>query len=136
MYEAAFMSVPAEQSASALALYDQFRPHYLKPYLVAETVDPRLDQIQPSAWTNVSTDDDLMRRLLRLYFLHEYHWLPCFHKDCFLDDMLSGSKKYCSSLLVNTVLAQACLSLPPSHTHLRIIMDITHFPVLRTATPI
>ncbi|RFN54941.1 zn(2)-c6 fungal-type DNA-binding domain protein [Fusarium flagelliforme] len=39
-------------------------PQYLKPYLAAEIVDPRLDQVKP-AWTNVSTDDDLMRRLLR-----------------------------------------------------------------------
>ncbi|KAF4340441.1 nitrate assimilation regulatory nirA [Fusarium beomiforme] len=108
MYEAAFMRPPAEQSASELALCDRFRPQYLKPYLAAEIVDPRLDVIKPSAWTNVSTDDDMMRKLLRLYFLHEYHWLSCFHKDYFLDDMLAGSKKYCSSLLVNAVLAQAC----------------------------
>ncbi|KAF2096473.1 nitrate assimilation regulatory protein nirA [Rhizodiscina lignyota] len=86
----------------------QYRPQYLKPFLAARIVDSRLDSVKPSNWTSVSTDDDLMRTLLRLYFLYEHQWLTSFHKDHFLDDMLSGSKRFCSSLLVNVVLAHAC----------------------------
>lgn len=58
-----------------------------------------------------------MRDLLHLYLLHEYHWLTCFPKDHFLDDMLSESERFCSSLLVNAVLAQACVSIPLYYSH-------------------
>ncbi|EXL66301.1 hypothetical protein FOPG_17517 [Fusarium oxysporum f. sp. conglutinans race 2 54008] len=83
-------------------------PQYFKPYHAATVLDPRLDSIKPSTWTTVSNDDKLMKSLLHDYFLHEYEWLPFFHKDHFLDDMLSGAKNFCSSLLVNSVLAVSC----------------------------
>jgi hypothetical protein len=34
-----------------------------------------------------SEDDDLMKKLLGVYFPHEYHWLSCFQNDLFLDDI-------------------------------------------------
>jgi hypothetical protein len=92
-------------------LENRYSPQYLKPYVVATLVEPKLDAVQPSNWTEVSKDDELMRALLSAYFLSEYQWLPCFHKDDFLDDMKSGSTQHCSSLLANTVLAFACVSL-------------------------
>ncbi|KAF6525640.1 hypothetical protein HZS61_011435 [Fusarium oxysporum f. sp. conglutinans] len=85
-------------------------PQYFKPYHAATVLDPRLDSIKPSTWTTVSNDDKLMKSLLHDYFLHEYEWLPFFHKDHFLDDMLSGAKNFCSSLLVNSVLAVSCVN--------------------------
>ncbi|KAJ4865698.1 fungal zn(2)-Cys(6) binuclear cluster domain-containing protein [Trichoderma breve] len=115
LYEATFaspesdmsMSIPPSSSSSALRR-GEHRPQYLKPYVAASIVDPRLDAVKPSAWTTVSSDDHLMRKLLSLYFSHEFLWLNCFHKDLFLEDMLSGSTRFCSSLLVNAVLTQAC----------------------------
>jgi hypothetical protein len=83
--------------------------HYLEPYQAATIVDARLDTVKPSLWTRVSDNDASMRKLLRLYFHYEYEWLSFFHKDHFLDDMLSGSEMFCSSLLVNAVLAVACV---------------------------
>jgi hypothetical protein len=91
-------------------LEDRYSPQYLKPYLAARLVEPKLDAVQPSKWTEVSKDDELMRALLSAYFLSEYQWLPCFHKDDFLDDMKSGSTQHCTPLLANTVLAFACVS--------------------------
>ncbi|KAI1042678.1 hypothetical protein LB505_001180 [Fusarium chuoi] len=49
-----------------------------------------------------------MRELIRAYFLQEYDWFTFFHKEYFLDDMISGSNTFCSSLLVNAVLAVGC----------------------------
>lgn len=83
------------------------RHQYLTPYSAATIIDPRLTMVKPSMWTTVSTDDKFMQKLLHLYFLREYSYLACFQKDHFLDDMLSGSTEYCSSLLVNAILAQA-----------------------------
>jgi hypothetical protein len=84
---------------------------YLKPYDVAEVVDPRLEAIRPSMWTSVCADDKLMRRLFNLYFLLGHHGGPFFNKDYFLEDMAANRLSFCSPLLVNAVLAMACVCL-------------------------
>ncbi|KAF5665624.1 nitrate assimilation regulatory nirA [Fusarium denticulatum] len=85
-----------------------YRAQYLRPHHAATIVDSRLDEIVPSKWTTVDVSDDTMRELIRAYFLQEYDWFTFFHKDYFLDDMISGSNTFCSSLLVNAVLAVGC----------------------------
>ncbi|KAG8669279.1 hypothetical protein FPOAC1_008668 [Fusarium poae] len=85
-----------------------YKAHYLRPHHAALIVDSRLDDIEPSRWTSVKASDNTMRELLRFYFLQEYDCFTFFHKDYFLDDMLSGSNTFCSPLLVNAVLAVAC----------------------------
>jgi hypothetical protein len=114
MYEIA-LGVPNTAQSSKTSTWastnDRYDPQYLNPYLAATLVEPRLDTVEPSNWTLVSSDNVLMRALLHSYFLNEYQWVPSFHKDDFLDDMISGSTYFCSSLLVNTVLAFACVSL-------------------------
>lgn len=86
---------------------------YMKPYHASMLADPRFDRVVPSRWTTVSTDDDLMREILKAHFQFEYPCTTFFHVDCFLDDMIAGRGQSCSSLLVNTVLAAGCVS----HTH-------------------
>ncbi|KAI9679711.1 MAG: hypothetical protein M1822_007317 [Bathelium mastoideum] len=83
---------------------------FVKPFRAAVLVDPILDSVQPSKWTNVSTNDELMRELLRLYFLREHMWFTYLHKNLFLEDMASESEAFCSPLLVNAALAFACVS--------------------------
>ncbi|KAI1015048.1 hypothetical protein LB503_004021 [Fusarium chuoi] len=89
-----------------------YRAQYLRPHHAATIVDSRLGEIVPSRWTTVDVSDDTMRELIRAYFLQEYDWFTFFHKDYFLDDMISGSSTFCSSLLVNAVLAVGCVSRP------------------------
>jgi len=57
---------------------------YQKPYHTVMLVDPLLYSLKPSKWTTVSSNDVLMRALLKSYFLSGYPWLTFFHKDCFL----------------------------------------------------
>ncbi|KAF4495394.1 nitrate assimilation regulatory nirA [Fusarium agapanthi] len=85
-----------------------YKAQYLRPHHAATIVDSRLDEIVPSRWTTVNVSDDTMRELIRAYFLQEYDWFTFFHKDHFLDDMISGSSTFCSSLFVNAVLAVGC----------------------------
>jgi hypothetical protein len=66
---------------------NEHNAQYVRPFHAASIVDPRLDDIVPSNWTSVDADDDLMRTLLRAYFLQEYDWFTFFHKGYFLDDM-------------------------------------------------
>ncbi|KAG5985397.1 hypothetical protein E4U55_003625 [Claviceps digitariae] len=82
--------------------------HYTKPHALVKILDSRLDSIIPSRWTRVPADDDMLRDLLGRYFIQEYVRNACFHKDQFLEDMVSGSLQFCSSLLVNAVLALSC----------------------------
>jgi hypothetical protein len=91
-----------------------YRAQYLTPHHAATIVDSRLDEIVPSRWTTVDASDNTMRELIRFYFLQEYDWFTFFHKDYFLDDMISGSNTLCSSLLVNAVLAVGCVRPPLS----------------------
>ncbi|KAK7736065.1 hypothetical protein SLS63_003586 [Diaporthe eres] len=84
---------------------------YMKPYHAAELVDGRLASAKAADWTAVTTDDNLFRRLLRAYLVHEYCVAPAFQKDYFLYDLARGKGQLCSSLLVNSVMAIA------SHCH-------------------
>jgi hypothetical protein len=87
-------------------------PYYM-PYHAAEIIDPRLTDISAKKWTAVTSDDALVRKLLETYFFTEYSWYPTLQKDYFLEDMARGRTQFCSSLLVNAVLASACVSCLP-----------------------
>jgi hypothetical protein len=118
-------------SATAIAHTETGTPNYqslyLKPYHVAETYDPLLDVVQPSRWTNISKNDKLMRILLQAYLKHEYHSFAVFNKTYFFEDMASGATECCSSLLVNALLAYACVSELYSLKYLQ----LTHVVLLR-----
>ncbi|RGP76742.1 hypothetical protein FLONG3_5182 [Fusarium longipes] len=85
---------------------------YLKPFHAAQVVEPLLNDAKISRWTNVSKDNALMRDLLRVMFRCEYQFTAAFHKDLFLQDLVAGRTDFCSSLLVNIVLAYACVCYP------------------------
>ena len=82
---------------------------YLKPFHAAQVVEPLLSDAKISEWTAVCKDDELMRDLLRVMFRCEYQFTAAFHKDLFLQDLSTGRKSFCSSLLVNVLLAYACV---------------------------
>lgn len=112
LYEGAaqgFGQPPSNQqqpSSSAEAALAANHSHvYMKPYHAAELMDGRLASAKASDWTSVTTDDNLFRRLLRAYLIHEYCVAPAFQKDYFLYDLARGKGHLCSSLLVNSVLA-------------------------------
>ncbi|ETS03509.1 hypothetical protein M419DRAFT_140849 [Trichoderma reesei RUT C-30] len=114
LYETAFHGVGQQGGhGSALpqsALASRYQNIYLQPYHAAELLDPLIDHVKPSKWTMVSTDDHLMRTLLRAYILHEYPTFPIFHKDIFLQAMIDEDTQYCTPMLVNALLAEACHS--------------------------
>lgn len=98
-------------STRSMVGHSDFQSAYLKPYHAAEMVEHRLEAVQPSNWTSVSTDNRLMRKLLQLYFQNEHQWFFILHKELFLDDMASKRIRFCSRLLVNAILAYACVRL-------------------------
>lgn len=101
---------PAEYASS------EYQSEYVKPYRAAILIEPRLETVKPSEWTTVSKDDTFMRGLLAAYFKHEYYLWPFFQKDYFLEDMAklrtdNRNPPCCSALLVNVVLAYACVGI-------------------------
>ncbi|KAI1417867.1 hypothetical protein F5Y13DRAFT_32660 [Hypoxylon sp. FL1857] len=88
-------------------IVDEPQKMYLVPYHAVELVDPRISSMSVSCWTAVSSDNPMLRVLLQIYFVFEYPFHPYFHKDFFLEDMLVGSRRFCSPLLVNAILSVA-----------------------------
>lgn len=60
------------------------------------------------SWTAVTSDGALVEHLLALYFCWEYPIFATVSKEHFMEDYRKGSTRYCSSLLVNALLALAC----------------------------
>lgn len=63
---------------------------------------------EPHPWTNVSSDQLLIENLLSLYFCWEYPVFTILSEHHFRSDMRHNRHRYCSSLLVNAILALAC----------------------------
>ncbi|RFU81944.1 c6 transcription factor [Trichoderma arundinaceum] len=114
LYPTGQQSLPSPHTASSLGddVSEEYQSVYLKPFHAAHVIDARLSNAKISAWTAVSTDDVLMRDLLGVFLRCEYHLSAAFQKDFFLEDLVSRRKDFCSSLLVNVVLAYACVCYP------------------------
>ncbi|KAH7323267.1 hypothetical protein B0I35DRAFT_450360 [Stachybotrys elegans] len=100
------------QQATSTLSSAEHQSLYLKPFHAAQVIDPRLSDVKPSVWTTVCSDDALMRDLLGVFFRCEYQFTSAFQKDYFLEDMAAQEKDFCSSLLVNIVLAYSCVCSP------------------------
>jgi hypothetical protein len=59
-------------------------------------------------WTAVTTDMALVEHLMALYFCWEYPTFATLNKEHFLEDFRTATPRYCSSLLVNAMLAAGC----------------------------
>ena len=57
------------------------------------------------AWTAISSDPTLIRHLLALYFCWEYPIFASLSREHFVEDFYEGRHRYCSPLLVNSMLA-------------------------------
>ena len=74
--------------------------------------DIPLYQVPAKPWTTVTDDDALVSHLISLYFTWHHSVLNCIDRDIFLRDMKSGNldSRFCSPLLVNSILTIACVS--------------------------
>ncbi|KAF2652241.1 putative C6 transcription factor [Lophiostoma macrostomum CBS 122681] len=90
----------------------KYGPIYQKPFQAAVVIEPLLSQVHISSWTSVCQDDELMRSLLSIWLHCEYHFTAALQKDLFLEDMAAQREDFCSSLLVNIILAYACICYP------------------------
>nr|CAD79658.1 related to nitrate assimilation regulatory protein nirA [Neurospora crassa] len=75
------------------------------PVLATEALHSRAP---PTTWTTITSDDGLVQHLLALYFCWEYPTFASLSKEHFLKDFMDGRPRFCSSLLVNALLALGC----------------------------
>ncbi|KAK6330411.1 hypothetical protein TWF696_003508 [Orbilia brochopaga] len=79
--------------------------------LDTEHIDDRpLLNLSASPWTTVTDDDELVSHLMSLYMIWDHPAWHLFDFDIFLDATKHEDRTYCSPLLVNATLAEACVS--------------------------
>jgi hypothetical protein len=86
------------------------KSNYARALFTARMVDNLLEDAQPSHWTSVSSNDRLLRKILEGYFINQYPRHFFFNRAYFLEDLVSRRTEFCSHLLVNALLAKACVS--------------------------
>lgn len=80
-------------------------------YILGQEFGGEEDQSSPNineAWTQVTSDGELVEHLMALYFCWEYPTFASLSKEHFLEDFRVGRRRHCSSLLVNAMLAVGC----------------------------
>jgi hypothetical protein len=73
--------------------------------------DEPLFDLPAKPWTNVTDDEHFVSHLVSLYFTWEHAACHIIDRELFLEDMKSGrlDSQCCSPLLVNALLATACV---------------------------
>lgn len=79
---------------------------------VLNVVDIQHLSLVSKPWTIVTDDSEIISHLIMLYFAWDRPFFYLVNKECFLEDMISGSLNayFCSPLLVNAILALSCVS--------------------------
>jgi hypothetical protein len=84
-------------------------PHAYNRAVEQEVGEEHSSSSYTEAWTTVTSDGVFIEHLLSLYFCWEYPIFASLCRQHFLTDFRTGRRNYCSSLLVNAVLAVGCL---------------------------
>jgi hypothetical protein len=72
-------------------------------------MSPQGEEYSVATWTRVTDDEQLINHLMTMYFTWHYPFFTILSKDLFYRDYIRGvSSQYCSSLLVNIMLALGC----------------------------
>ncbi|KAI5839790.1 fungal-specific transcription factor domain-containing protein [Morchella snyderi] len=71
------------------------------------------------SWTTVTDDVDFIRHILDCFFIWQHACTPIFSRRRFLEDFIRGRSDFCSSILVNALLALGCAfsDRPGTRTH-------------------
>ncbi|KAJ5123873.1 uncharacterized protein N7515_007698 [Penicillium bovifimosum] len=87
------------------------RPSPTRYMNVNRIADIPLFQVPAHPWTSITQDDAFVSHLISLYFTWQHSSLNWIDRDLFLADMHSGrlDSRFCSPLLVNSMLAIACI---------------------------
>jgi hypothetical protein len=88
----------------------------------AQYQDQRLEHVKIWQWTSVPIPDTLAARAISFYLINEHPLLAFFEADLFVRDLVSGTGRFCSPLLVSSLLAWSCVS----HRSLPLVSDVSN----------
>lgn len=77
-------------------------------------IDPRLESLQIWQWTSIPIPESLASQAISFYLVNEHPLLAFFDADLFIRDFVAGGGRFCSQLLVSSLLAWACVRCSPS----------------------
>ena len=83
---------------------EQMSMHSPLPALPPTYCDARLAMLDMSMWTTIPIPNDLAAAAISLYLQTDHPLLGFFDADVFLEDLLKGRPRYCSTLLVSSLL--------------------------------
>lgn len=66
--------------------------------------------ITAAPWVTITDNNELVSHLMSLYLTWDHPVWHLFDFDIFIDAMKNGDSTYCSPVLVNAILAEACVS--------------------------
>ncbi|KAK1756403.1 hypothetical protein QBC47DRAFT_379891 [Echria macrotheca] len=88
--------------------YESASPHGSPPPQSNQWVDARLGSLDIHRWTNVPISNSFAAEVLSFYFETEHPIVGVFDPDLFLGDLIGYRTRFCSPLLVSSLLAWAC----------------------------
>lgn len=97
------VSVEEMSSIIESAVQDSSTPNTSQHIGEGAVIDDSIQGGEP--WTEMTTDTALIDHLISLYFCWEYPIFATLSRQHFIADYHSGRRRYCSSLLINAVLA-------------------------------
>ncbi|KAB5528009.1 hypothetical protein GE09DRAFT_975620 [Coniochaeta sp. 2T2.1] len=74
--------------------------------------DPRLQQLNIAFWTTAPISNASAASLISLYLKVDHPTLGLFDSNLFVGDLITNRVRYCSRLLVSSILVWACVSTP------------------------
>lgn len=72
--------------------------------------DDRLCDLRVDQWSRIPVDNTFAASAISLYLESEHPLFGLFDPDLFLNDLIACKSRFCSSLLVNSLLYRACVS--------------------------
>jgi hypothetical protein len=84
--------------------------HARSSRLTENYIDDRLAKIDFSLWTAVPVSNEFAAKVLSLYLEVFHPFLGLFDADLFLDGLISGDTRFCSRMMVCSILAWTCVS--------------------------
>ncbi len=93
------------RSPSDFNLVGPSRLSHLSQMILTDNEPSPTEKYPPAAWTKATNDDNLVQHLISLYFSWEYPVFASLSREHFLLDFHTGNERFCSSLLVNAMLA-------------------------------
>jgi hypothetical protein len=97
-------------SAFQYPLDQSTAPHPMSTVHESRYIDGRLDRIPLEYWTSVPVSSTFAAQTISFYLVNEHPVLGIFDPELFVRDLIHCRRRFCTPLLVSSLLAWSCVS--------------------------